>query len=100
MKAIHIDKGAHNFRSLADSQHVLVTNRVGNTISILDENSLTNVGTIKGLLPAPDDMELTPDRRYLRVTFRLSRYVGVADMKTLKFMSTIKVGMSPHRTYF
>lgn len=45
-------------------------------------------------------MELTPDRRYLWLTFRFSRYVGVADMNTLKFMSTIKVGMSPHRIYF
>ncbi|MEX3970696.1 cytochrome D1 domain-containing protein [Paraburkholderia caribensis] len=99
-KTIHTDKGAHNFRSLADGQHVLVTNRVGNTISILDQNTLMNVGTITGLLPGPDDMELTPDRRYLWVTFRFTRYVGVIDMKTLKLVNTIKVGKSPHGIYF
>ncbi|CAG9195530.1 conserved exported hypothetical protein [Paraburkholderia caribensis] len=100
VKTIHTDKGAHNFRSLADGQHVLVTNRVGNTISILDQNTLMNVGTITGLLPGPDDMELTPDRRYLWVTFRFTRYVGVIDMKTLKLVNTIKVGKSPHGIYF
>ena len=100
VKTIHTDKGAHNFRSLADGQHVLVTNRVGNTISILDQNTLMNVGTITGLLPGPDDMELTPDRRYLWVTFRFTRYVGVVDMKTLKLVNTIKVGKSPHGIYF
>lgn len=51
VKTIHTDKGAHNFRSLADGQHVLVSNRVGNTISILDQNTLMNVGTITGLMP-------------------------------------------------
>ncbi|KAK47042.1 hypothetical protein BG58_07680 [Caballeronia jiangsuensis] len=100
VKTIHTDRGAHNFRSLADGQHVLVTNRVGNTISILDQNTLTNVGTITGLLPGPDDMELTRDRRYLWVTFRFTRYVGVIDMKTLKLVNTIKVGKSPHGIYF
>ena len=100
VKTIHTDRGAHNFRSLADGQHVLVTNRVGNTISILDQNTLTDVGTITGLLPGPDDMELTPDRRYLWVTFRFTRYVGVIDMKTLKLVNTVKVGKSPHGIYF
>ncbi|MFM0509242.1 YVTN family beta-propeller repeat protein [Paraburkholderia sp. RL17-373-BIF-A] len=95
-----VDKGAHNFRSLVDGQHILVSNRVGNTISILDQNSLTNVGTITGLLPGPDDMELTPDKRYLWVTFRFTRYVGIIDMKTLKLVNTIKVGKSPHGIYF
>ena len=100
VKTIHTDKGAHNFRSLADGQHILVSNRVANTISILDQNTLTSVGTISGLLPGPDDMELTPDKRYLWVTFRFTRYVGVIDMKTLKLVNTIKVGKSPHGIYF
>ena len=52
VKQIYTGKGAHNFRSLADGTHVAVTNRVANTISIIDENTLTNVGDITGLLPA------------------------------------------------
>ncbi|MDR5794216.1 beta-propeller fold lactonase family protein [Caballeronia sp. LZ008] len=100
VKTIHTDKGAHNFRSLADGHHVLVSNRVGSTISILDQDNLTTVGTITGLLPGPDDMELSQDKRYLWVTFRFTRYVGVVDMKTLKLLNTIKVGKSPHGIYF
>lgn len=100
VKTIHTDKGAHNFRSLADGHRVLVSNRVGNSISILDQDSLTSVGTIAGLLPGPDDMELSQDRRYLWVTFRFARYVGVIDMNTLKLVNTIKVGKSPHGIYF
>lgn len=100
VKTIHTDKGAHNFRSLADGHHILVSNRVGNTISILDQKNLTTVGTITGLLPGPDDMELSQDRRYLWVTFRFTRYVGIIDMKTLKLVNTVKVGKSPHGIYF
>ncbi|MDR5855746.1 cytochrome D1 domain-containing protein [Caballeronia sp. LZ062] len=100
VKTIHTDNGAHNFRSLSDGHHVLVSNRVGNTISILDQDNLTTVGTITGLLPGPDDMELSQDKRYLWVTFRFTRYVGVIDMKTLKLVNTIKVGKSPHGIYF
>lgn len=62
VKQIYTGKGAHNFRSLADGTHVAVTNRVANTISIIDENTLTNVGDITGLLPGPDDMELSADK--------------------------------------
>ena len=61
VKQIYTGKGAHNFRSLADGTHVAVTNRVANTISIIDENTLTNVGDITGLLPV-DDMELSADK--------------------------------------
>ncbi|MDD7960683.1 hypothetical protein PUT90_28430, partial [Klebsiella pneumoniae] len=50
VKTIPTGKGAHNFRSLVDGKHVAVTNRVANTISIIDEDALTNVGEINGLL--------------------------------------------------
>ncbi|MBF5008649.1 YncE family protein [Burkholderia pseudomultivorans] len=100
VKTIHTDRGAHNFRSLADGRRVLVTNRVGNSISVLDEQTLSVVNTITGLPPGPDDMELTPDRRYLWVTFRFTRYVGVIDMKSMKLVGTVHVGKSPHGIYF
>ncbi|SAK92786.1 YVTN beta-propeller repeat-containing protein [Caballeronia arationis] len=100
VKTIHTDLGAHNFRSLADGRRVLVSNRVGNTISVIDLQTLSVVNTITGLLPGPDDMELTPDKRFLWVTFRFTRYVGVVDLQTLKLVSTIHVGKSPHGIYF
>jgi len=100
VKQIYTGKGAHNFRSLADGSHVAVTNRVANTISILDENTLTNVGDITGLLPGPDDMELSADKKTLWVTFRFAKKVGIIDLASRKLVQTIAVGRSPHGIYF
>ncbi len=100
VKRIQTGKGAHNFRSLDDGTHVAVSNRVASTISIIDENTLTNVGDITGLMPGPDDMELTADKRYLWVTFRFSKHVGVIDLASRKLIKTIAVGRSPHGIYF
>lgn len=100
VKRIRTGEGAHNFRSLDDGRHVLVSNRVASTISIIDEVALANVGDITGLLPGPDDMELTADKRYLWVTFRFAKHVGVIDMTTKKLVQTIAVGRSPHGIFF
>jgi len=100
VKTIHTGKGAHNFRSLDDGRHVAVSNRVASTISIIDEDTLTNVGDITGLMPGPDDMELSADKRYLWVTFRFAKHVGIIDLSTRKLIQTIAVGRSPHGIYF
>jgi DNA-binding beta-propeller fold protein YncE len=100
VKTIKTGNGAHNFRSLADGKHVAVSNRVASTISIIDEDTLTNVGDITGLMPGPDDMELSADKRYLWVTFRFAKHVGVIDLTTHKLIQTIAVGRSPHGIYF
>jgi DNA-binding beta-propeller fold protein YncE len=100
VKTIQTGKGAHNFRSLADGKHVAVSNRVASTISIIDEDTLTNVGDITGLMPGPDDMELSADKRYLWVTFRFAKHIGVIDLTTRKLIQTIAVGRSPHGIYF
>jgi YVTN family beta-propeller protein len=100
VKRIHTGRGAHNFRNLDDGRHVAVTNRVANTISILDYTTLANVGEIDGLMPGPDDMELSADRKVLWVTFRFSRHVGVIDLPARKLVDTIAVGRSPHGIYF
>jgi DNA-binding beta-propeller fold protein YncE len=100
VKTIHTGKGAHNFRSLDDGRHVVVSNRVANTISIIDEQTLTNAGDITGLLPGPDDMELSADHRYLWVTFRFAKHVGIIDLTSHQLIKTIAVGRSPHGIYF
>jgi DNA-binding beta-propeller fold protein YncE len=100
VKTIQTGNGAHNFRSLADGRHVAVSNRVASTISIIDEESLTNVGNITGLMAGPDDMELSADKRYLWVTFRFAKHVGIIDLTTRKLIQTIAVGRSPHGIYF
>ncbi|MET1534394.1 beta-propeller fold lactonase family protein [Burkholderia sola] len=100
VKTIQTGKGAHNFRSLADGTHVAITNRVANTISIIDEITLTKVGDITGLLPGPDDMELSADKKTLWVTFRFAKKVGIIDLASRKLVQTIAVGRSPHGIYF
>ncbi len=100
VKTIPTGKGAHNFRSLADGKHVAVSNRVASTISIIDEDTLTNVGDITGLMSGPDDMELSSDKRYLWVTFRFAKHIGIIDLSTRKLIQTIAVGRSPHGIYF
>src|SRR5580698_3831323 len=100
VKTIKTGQGAHNFRSLADGKHVAVSNRVASTISIIDEDTLTNVGDITGLMPGPDDMELSADKRYLWVTFRFAKHVGIIDLSNRKLIQTIAVGRSPHGIYF
>jgi YVTN family beta-propeller protein len=100
VKTIKTGQGAHNFRSLADGKHVAVSNRVASTISILDEDTLTNAGDITGLMAGPDDMELSADKRYLWVTFRFAKHVGIIDLSNRKLIQTIAVGRSPHGIYF
>ncbi|WP_297913745.1 beta-propeller fold lactonase family protein [Thiomonas sp.] len=93
-------EAAHNFRSCADGRHVFVSNRISDTISILDMQALRKVGDITGLRPGPDDMELSADRRWLWTTFRFDRTVGVIDLQSLKLADVIGVGKSPHGIYF
>jgi len=100
VKKIQTGRGAHNFRNLDDGRHVAVTNRVDSTISILDYTTLTKVADITGLRPGPDDMELSADKRYLWVTFRFARHIGIIDLATRKLVDTIPVGRSPHGIYF
>ena len=100
VKRIHTGRGAHNFRDLDDGHHVAVSNRVESTISVLDYDTLTKAADITGLKPGPDDMELSADRRYLWVTFRFARHVGIVDLNTQKLVDTIAVGRSPHGLYF
>ena len=100
VKKIPTGRGAHNFRNLDDGKHVAVSNRVDSTISILDYTTLTKVADITGLLPGPDDMELSADKRYLWVTFRFAKHIGIIDLSNRKLIDTIAVGRSPHGIFF
>ena len=89
VKRIPTGKGAHNFRPLGDKKHVFVSNRIASTISL-----------ITGLPAGPDDMEITPDGKTMWVTFRFSKKVGVIDIPSMKLMTVIPVGKSPHGVFF
>jgi YVTN family beta-propeller protein len=100
IKRIKTGNGAHNFRPLGDKKHVFVTNRVANSISLLNMQTLEKIGDITGLPAGPDDMELTPDGKTLWVTLRFSKRVGVIDVPSMKLIDVISVGRSPHGVFF
>ncbi|CAM3755074.1 cytochrome D1 domain-containing protein [Polynucleobacter arcticus] len=100
VKRIQTGKGAHNFRPLGDKKHVFVTNRIASSISLINMQTLEKVGEIAGLPAGPDDMEITPDGKTLWVTLRFSKKVGVIDIPSMKLVSVIPVGRSPHGVFF
>lgn len=96
---IKTGKGAHNFLPIGDSRHILLSNRVDDTISIIDMQTLKVTGTIS-VPGGPDDMELRKDGKELWVTARWRNQVAVVNMDTRKIEHIIKVGRSPHGIYF
>lgn len=92
-------KGAHSFLPRGDGRHVFVSNRVANTISIIDQQtlSITHSFPVPG---GPDDMELKSDGSELWVTSRWANRVSIVDLATYKLKSSIRVGRSPHGLYF
>ena len=100
VKRIFTGKGAHNFRPLGDKKHVFVSNRIASTISMINMQTLEKVGDITGLPAGPDDMEITPDGKTLWVTFRFSKKAGVIDIPSMKLITVIPVGKSPHGVFF
>ncbi len=95
IKRIRTGAGAHAFRAWGDQRHLLVSNRVANTISRIDMQTLEVVDTY----PAPggpDCMELSADRKTLMVTSRWARKLSFIDVATKTVVRQIKVGRSPH----
>ncbi|MDB5886770.1 MAG: beta-propeller repeat protein [Polaromonas sp.] len=87
--------GAHAFRAWGDQRHALVSNRVANTISKLDLQTLTVVDSF----PAPggpDCMDVTRDGKQILVTSRWIRKLTVIDVASRKVVRQINVGRSPH----
>jgi YVTN family beta-propeller protein len=95
VKQIKTGKGAHNFRSLGDGRHVFVSNRVDNTISLIDQSTLEKLYDI-AVPGGPDCMDVSADGKTLWVTMRWSKKVGVVDIAARKLIDSIPVGRSPH----
>lgn len=94
-KVIKTGQGAHAFRALGDQRHVLVSNRVANSVSKLDLQSLAVVSTFP-VPGGPDCMEVTKDGKLLYVTSRWARKLSVIDLASGKLVRQVKVGKSPH----
>jgi YVTN family beta-propeller protein len=95
LKTIPTGKGAHAFRALGDQRHLLVSNRVANTISKIDLQ--TNAVVAQWDAPGgPDCMEVTADRKFLLVTSRWAQKLTVIDLQTGNIARQVNVGRSPH----
>ncbi|QTN30444.1 YncE family protein [Rhodoferax sp. AJA081-3] len=92
---IKTDKGAHAFRSMGDKRHVLVSNRVANTISKIDFLNLSVVDSYPAP-SGPDCMDVTADGRFIYVTSRWAGKLSVIDTTIRKVVRQVKVGKSPH----
>lgn len=95
IKRIPTGAGAHAFRAWGDQRHVLVSNRVANTISRIDIDTLSVVDNY----PAPggpDCMDLSPDTRYIYLSSRWARKMSIIDTHSHQVVKQIPVGTSPH----
>lgn len=95
VKRIKTAAGAHAFRARGDRRHLFVSNRVANTISLIDTHTLTVVEHY----PAPggpDCMEMLNDGRTLLVTSRWARKLTFIDITRREVVRQVPVGKSPH----
>jgi YVTN family beta-propeller protein len=74
---------------------VLVSNRVGNSISKIDYKSLTVVDKFPGP-SGPDCMDIMADGKTILLASRWAQKLTVIDMSTRQVIRQIKVGKSPH----
>lgn len=95
VKSIPTGEGAHAFRALGDGRHLFVSNRVANTISKIDLQSLQVVDEFRAP-GGPDCMEVTADGRLLLVSSRWIQKVSVIEIATGRMLRQIRVGKSPH----
>lgn len=88
-------KGAHAFRAAGDGRSVFVSNRVANTISRIDLQTL-QVSDTYPVGGGPDCMDVSADGKTLYVTSRWARKLSVIDLAAHKVVRQVPVGRSPH----
>jgi YVTN family beta-propeller protein len=95
LQRIGTGDGAHAFRARGDGRHLFVSNRVANSISMIDMQGLAVVAQ----LPAPggpDCIELMADGRTLMFSSRWARKLSFVDLDSRKLVRQVPVGRSPH----
>lgn len=95
IKTIKTGNGAHAFRAAGDKRHVFVSNRVANSISKVDLQTLAVVDTYN-VPGGPDCMDVSADGKLLLVTARWIKKLTVIDIETKKITKQVNVGRSPH----
>ena len=95
VKLLKTGTGAHAFRGAGDKRHVYVSNRVANTISKIDYQTMTVVETY----PAPggpDCIDVSVDGKLIYVASRWAQKLSVIDTTTRQVVRQVNVGKSPH----
>lgn len=95
VRKIPTGKGAHAFRAAGDGQRVYVSNRVSNTISRINYQTLT----VEASFPAPsgpDCMDISSDGKFIMVGSRWAKKLTVIDVETQQIVRQVNVGKSPH----
>lgn len=95
LRTLPTGKGAHAFRALGDKKHVLVSNRVANTISQIDYSTLQVVAEFPAP-SGPDCMEVSADGKTILLASRWARKLTVIDIASRKVVRQVPVGKSPH----
>lgn len=95
LKRIATGEGAHAFRARGDRRHLFVSNRVANTISQIDLQTLEVVAQLPGP-GGPDCMEMMADGRQLLVSSRWARKLSIVDIEQRRVVRQVDVGRSPH----
>lgn len=94
-KRIATGEGAHAFRARGDGRHLFVSNRVANTVSMIDLQTLSVVAQLPGP-SGPDCMDVTADGKRLLLSSRWARKLTVVDIDTRTVIRQVPVGRSPH----
>ncbi len=95
LRTLPTGKGAHAFRALGDRKHVLVSNRVANTISQIDYTTMQVVAEFPAP-SGPDCMEVMADGKTILLASRWARKLTVIDIPSRKVVRQVPVGKSPH----
>jgi YVTN family beta-propeller protein len=95
VKLLKTGQGAHSFRGAGDKRHVFVSNRVANTISKIDYQTMTVVESYPAP-SGPDDMDITPDGHFIYVASRWAKKLTVIDTRSRTVVHQVNVGKSPH----
>ncbi len=88
-------KGAHAFRALGDRRHVLISNRVANTISQIDYTRMSVVAEFPAP-SGPDCMDVSADGTLIMVGSRWAGKLTLIDIAQRRVVHQVKVGKSPH----
>jgi YVTN family beta-propeller protein len=99
IRRVRTGAGAHNIFPSPDGLFHYVTNRVANTITALDAETLAPLRTLRAP-GAPDCLDFSGDGKQLWFTQRVANRVGVMDIETGAVVANIGVGRSPHGILF